>query len=182
MKNRSKVHCIEDLIEHKETLREVVEALASEENIFLLVDTLNEGTLGLVLITLAFKRLHVTPILITYPHNVSTIIDVFKNLGLKVSNTFSKEDIYLRAVSLSERNIESKILKIIAEFGIHNTLYLGSKGIENTLLYMFKMILEKHVKSFSILKSSKCVIKKELVEHPYPDLVSYVIFESTFRM
>jgi len=181
MINRNETYCLKELVKSEKILRKTIESLASGEKVFLLADVLNEGALGLTFITLAFKELHAVPILITYPQNASTIVSVFKNLGLKISSTFPGKDLCLRIVPLEGKKAESEILKIIAKYGIHNTLYLGSKKAEGTFLHMLKTILEKTAKLFSILKSDECIIKENLIEHPYPDLVSYVIFNSVFK-
>ncbi|MCD6114336.1 MAG: hypothetical protein J7J78_03440 [Thermoprotei archaeon] len=180
MRNRNETYCLKELVKSGK-IRKIIESLASGEKVFLLADVLNEDALGLAFITLAFKKLRAVPILITYPQNASTIVSIFKNLGLKISSTFPGEDICLRIVPLESKKAESEILKIIAKYGIHNTLYLGSKKAEDTFLRMLKTILEKTAKLFSILKSDRCIIKENLIEHPCPDLVSYVIFNSVFK-
>jgi len=181
MRNRNETYCLKELVKSEKILRKTIESLASGEKVFLLADVLNEDALGLAFITLAFKKLHTIPMLITYPQNANTIVSIFKNLGLKISSTFPGEDICLRIVPLESKKAESEILKIIAKYGIHNALYLGSKKAEDTFLHMFKTILEKTAKLFSILKNDECIIKENLVEHPCPDLVSYVIFNSFFK-
>lgn len=181
MREENKPHCLNELAKSIRTLHKTFKFLASNGKVFFLVDMVNEGFLGLAFAVLALKKLHVVSILLTYPQNTNSIVNILKNVGLRISKDLSNEDLCLRIVPLKSRKTESEILKIIAKFGIHNTIYLGSKNSGNTFLSEFRKVLDKSTNVLSIFKSNECSIKQSLVKHPYPDMVLYAIFNSVLK-